>query len=826
LADFQILMSMLAAPSAAPGSGAGRTSSAPSRAPEDSFGRVLDRVNSRVQQAASEARSAGSASLKAPAAQNRSATPEAERTPDRNRPDAPQDAEGKMASPGDALRQNEDTPSSMKEVPDESVRAAGTAPEAEPPATLDAQGLDPVLTGAGLERLTAFLTALLSMDEEQAAVAIVRVSGGKISSEEARLFLKTLEAWLARSGTSIPELVNTLPEPPMAAIARTQVARVPAETLPPSASVEVAVGAGSTVPRSSAPVLRENTPPPTWKPAVTTVPAKTIEVPGEVLPNTQAASPDLVTSPAPSVGDLVNLLKGSDAGRVVLRVSTQAAQPTALNALPASNGVLPATDPVVITVADPAPKAQVPTVAPPPGLPLESPSTRLNLSALPEVHQARQAVEQKTGVDLYRQAVVAEGKSSSLPEPTSPVPSGIPVFRDAPAPATLTSVVQAAEVPVMKTGPTVPVLLTPEGRRVEPLSPRNVHATPEGASLIRSDETSTQRIMPSNVPAENAVSAGRIPDPAHATLKAVPGEQGMVDWRLPSKSMEAQPVPFGDGVTMRNVDPKQTQAVPPLPMPDAVAEAGKAVVENVAKNTTLVEPRAVRPNGLADTMTPASSTAQAADRGVKSMDPSAVTQTAKQNPSNSLSLEVSEPRDGAVTWGKTDVMALSPTATYSPKAPIQPFQIAPQEVDPVELVRQISNQVQAQMARTHTVSRLSFQLIPESLGRVTIQVAVVDQTVTARILVASPEVREALQHHMVELRTSLNQAGLQIDNLQVHIQGGSGQGLAMYYEYQREGFAQELRDVAGNIVENEIPDNNAAEPHLAWGRMNLVNVLV
>jgi len=369
-------------------------------------------------------------------------------------------------------------------------------------------------------------------------------------------------------------------------------------------------------------------------------------------------------------------------------------------------------------------------------------------------------------------------------------------------------------------------MLTSEGRRVQPLSLRNVHATPEGATLIRTEETSTQRIVPSNVPAENAVSAGRIPDPAHATLKAIPVERGMLDWRLPSKGMESQPVSFGDGVTLRNVDPKQAQTVPPPPLPDAVAEAGKAVVENVAKNTTLVEPRAVRPNVMADTMTPTTPTVQAADRGVKALDPSAVTQTAKQNPSNALTLEVSEPRDGAVTWGKSDVMTVSPTATYSPRAPIQPFQIAPQEVDPVELVRQISNQVQAQMARTHTVSRLSFQLIPESLGRVTIQVAVVDQTVTARILVASPEVREALQHHMVELRTSLNQAGLQIDNLQVHIQGGSGQGLAMYYEYQREGFAQELRNVAGNVVENEIPENNAPDLHLAWGRMNLVNVLV
>jgi flagellar hook-length control protein FliK len=99
----------------------------------------------------------------------------------------------------------------------------------------------------------------------------------------------------------------------------------------------------------------------------------------------------------------------------------------------------------------------------------------------------------------------------------------------------------------------------------------------------------------------------------------------------------------------------------------------------------------------------------------------------------------------------------------------------------------VAGQITTQMGQAKTVSRLNFQLIPESLGRVTVQLALVDQALTARIFVSNPEVREAVQTHLVDLRASLGQAGLQIDQLQVQVQGGGANLLGQYYQYQQEG---------------------------------------
>ena len=103
------------------------------------------------------------------------------------------------------------------------------------------------------------------------------------------------------------------------------------------------------------------------------------------------------------------------------------------------------------------------------------------------------------------------------------------------------------------------------------------------------------------------------------------------------------------------------------------------------------------------------------------------------------------------------------------------------------IIEQLSGQVANQLGQSHTVSRLSFQLVPENLGKVTIQISLVDQSVSAKILVNNADVKEGLQNHLVDLKTALNQAGLQIDQLQVQIQGGSSSLLAQYYQYQQEG---------------------------------------
>ncbi len=147
-------------------------------------------------------------------------------------------------------------------------------------------------------------------------------------------------------------------------------------------------------------------------------------------------------------------------------------------------------------------------------------------------------------------------------------------------------------------------------------------------------------------------------------------------------------------------------------------------------------------------------------------------------------------------------------------------------VDSAQIMNQISQQVASQTADAKMVSRLSFQLVPESLGRVTIQVALVDQSISARIMVSNPDVREVLQQHMVDLKAALSQAGLQIDQMQVQVQGGGSNLLAQYYQYQQEGNSyRESAWTPANTPElPQNPDNLGIL--VSTGSSSLLNFLV
>jgi len=101
----------------------------------------------------------------------------------------------------------------------------------------------------------------------------------------------------------------------------------------------------------------------------------------------------------------------------------------------------------------------------------------------------------------------------------------------------------------------------------------------------------------------------------------------------------------------------------------------------------------------------------------------------------------------------------------------------------------------------------------------------VDQLVTAKILVTHADVREALQNNLVELKTSLYQAGLQIDQLQVQVQGGGAGLLAQYYQFQQEGNGQTSREAQDGQVKRET-DDVPMEISAVGGSWNAVNLLV
>lgn len=147
--------------------------------------------------------------------------------------------------------------------------------------------------------------------------------------------------------------------------------------------------------------------------------------------------------------------------------------------------------------------------------------------------------------------------------------------------------------------------------------------------------------------------------------------------------------------------------------------------------------------------------------------------------------------------------------------------------DNVTLFRQVSDQITAHAAESKMVTSLNFQLVPANLGRITVQVSLVDQAVSARIVVSNPDVKDALQQNLVNLKAALSQSGLQIDQLQVHVQGGSTNLLAQYFQYQQEGFGVPFRGSLSPIPAETLktPENDEVLSPVSL-RTSLVDLLV
>lgn len=273
----------------------------------------------------------------------------------------------------------------------------------------------------------------------------------------------------------------------------------------------------------------------------------------------------------------------------------------------------------------------------------------------------------------------------------------------------------------------------------------------------------------------------------------------------------------------QTISPPATSQAPTLPATAVVGEGVKAEIPatTVPRNENFANPSAVANAQPLASVIPISPEAVAPADSVLSSAAGLGTLNVldKNAPNNSAILEAN------TLLGLSSVANQSSgTHTTSPAA----ISTAPGfNFDTVSLLGQISQQIAAQTTGARAVSRLNFQLIPESLGRVTVQIALVDQSVSARILVTNPEVREALQTHMVDLKSALNQAGLQIDQLQVQVQGGGGGNLlAQYYQYQQEGFGYRT-PVSPLLNGTEVAQNpeNIGGAGVLSSRMSLVDVL-
>ncbi len=314
--------------------------------------------------------------------------------------------------------------------------------------------------------------------------------------------------------------------------------------------------------------------------------------------------------------------------------------------------------------------------------------------------------------------------------------------------------------------------------------------------------------VPVKTASSQASTANNSSLPQPATLPTTPSTPLVTPNPIPAPSPATNPATVAQMIL-----PPPTSTASNLP---TTAVAGEALKTDIPIQTNAVNINAANQLSTADIHTAANLL----------VAPEAVSQVANvskanealkvgliafgNNPSNSAVLQANQLlNSAALAQAASNILASAP----------------PNVADGAQIIGQISQQVAAQTTQGKALSHLSFQLMPESLGRITVQVVLVDQSVSARIMVTNSVVREALQNHMIDLKTALSQAGLQIDQLHVQVGGGSSNLLSQYFQYQQEGYGSRLPDYGQTALEEAKTLENTGLLGAAPGKMTLLDVL-
>jgi flagellar hook-length control protein FliK len=315
--------------------------------------------------------------------------------------------------------------------------------------------------------------------------------------------------------------------------------------------------------------------------------------------------------------------------------------------------------------------------------------------------------------------------------------------------------------------------------------------------------------VPNPAPGANNLFPGTVPatpptTPSKTASINQPGPMNPVSATLQqtiNPSLINAQIQTASGAPVTNPAAAVAPTVPPLATPPAVSQApnvsASIVTGEAIKNEVMIPTPTSNDLSNPQAISSAQFDASAKPITAEAVSPSIPTTEVTTNLTVSASPDKTTPNDALISQAAAPLLNVGASQsdksnTVQTGALANNAMAANGNIESAQILNQISQQVAAQMEAAKTVSRLNFQLIPESLGRVTVQLALVDQAVSARIIVTNPDVREAIQTHLVDLKSALNQAGLQIDQLQVQVQGGSSNLLAQYYQYQQEGFGYRL----------------------------------
>lgn len=459
-----------------------------------------------------------------------------------------------------------------------------------------------------------------------------------------------------------------------------------------------------------------------------------------------------------------------------------------------------------------------------------------------QVYTLDQVTGSKAATQLNSPIPAVVSGSPSVPQNTQTVPPVETMIKS----HVIQSEITAALNQVQVGQTTVPAANNPStANSVNPSKPVNgqpveVQTTPTNVVPPLQNTTPAPSPVPSNVPAPTGNSpVAPVPVPKTDFFKGnlpntVNGNNEANNQSRPQTLPHSVLTPVAPPATSPALPIQTAQAqgtVPPVPTASTPFVPSTVIVgEGVKAELLPVAHGILNPN---QTIPPGSFQAE---QTIKTQSPEGVTPLGSVIPTDVQSqiptvTEKADPKDTA----SSDLAALLTTAS-STVTPEDAGKFAQNighlsnnprfSLDANQLFSLISTQLTVQISQARNLSRLSFQLVPESLGKVTVQMVLVDQSLSARIFVSNPEVRDAVQTHLVDLKASLSQAGLQIDQLQVQVQGGGGNLLAQYYQYQQEGssYRGPVYEAAAGLTSPENPENSGVLSGAGSG-LSLVNLL-
>jgi flagellar hook-length control protein FliK len=150
---------------------------------------------------------------------------------------------------------------------------------------------------------------------------------------------------------------------------------------------------------------------------------------------------------------------------------------------------------------------------------------------------------------------------------------------------------------------------------------------------------------------------------------------------------------------------------------------------------------------------------------------------------------ISSQIDTAVT-GTADARPVVQSTTQATQASAQTSQAPGLPEDPSAVTDQVVRA--ARLASRDGSNEVTVRLDPPELGKVTVRLVSEDRVLSGQIVVENRQVHDLVQGRMTELRESLSAQGVQVDQIQVTVDGRGASGT------QREANQYNLREEGGN----------------------------